>query len=360
MDTFFCKPSANALKAALPASACFEIFAVCGENGQRKQDLLDTLCMKARSRRFPTVRVLESHGADRTAAVCLPLQRRIAVDGDYFSEYLTENSARICFSLHTDTFTDMSRAAECRADCEALQNETADCQARAEALLRTAAQQKQAQAGLLSPYCDKSRLMHAVLRLSESYLPPKPNGETEGRILFHRTLGSVTPWGVHTVYTPFVAPSCTRILLHDPFGGFAPVLLDGFAAACTVCGYRVRVYRCALRGVTEHVTVPSLSLALCTENAAHPFPFSAQRVLCAERFLKPSAEKIPRAAVLRYERTVEFLAEEASFSFYEAAEARHARETLVDTYTDETRFLLAKNLLCDRFLCVRQNDETEK
>lgn len=357
MDTFFCTPSADALKTALPVSAHCEIFAVCGENGQRKRDLLDALCARARQGRFPTVRVLESHDADRTAAVCLPLQRRIAVDGDYFSEYTAKNAERICFSLYTDSFTDTARTAESRMECEALREEAEQCRIRAEALLRTAAQQKRAQADLLAPYFDKPRLMHAVLRLSEAYLPPHPSTKTDGRILFHRTLGGVTPWGVHTVYAPFSAPSCTRVVLCDPFGGFAPVLLDGFAAACTACGYRVRVYRCALRGVTEHLLVPSLSLALCTENAAHPCPFSAQRVLYAERFLKPSAKKLPLAAVLRCERTAEALTEEAAFSFYEAAEACRARDAILDTYTEEAKFSLAKNLLCGHFLQIRRNDE---
>lgn len=348
MDTFFCKPSADALKAAVPASDCFELFAICGENGRKKRDLLDTLCTEARTRRFPTVRVLDAHNADRTVAVCLPLQRKMAADGTYFSEYLQKNADRIIFSLHTDSFTDDSCAA-CRADCEALQSEATQCRARAETLLRAAARKKQAQANLLLPHCDKLRLMHAVLRLSEAYLPPKPHTKTEGKIVFHRALGALDAWGVETVYTPFAAPSCTRILLCDPFGCFAPALLDGFAAACTVCGYSVRVYRCALRGVTEYIHVPSLSLALCTENTAHPFPFPAQKIFFPESFLKKSAEEIQRTVLFRYERAVETLLEEAAFSFYEAAEAERAAETLLDACTDDTRFSLAKSLLCNRF-----------
>lgn len=347
MDTFFCKPSADALKAAVPASDCFELFAICGENGRKKRELLDILCTEARARRFPTVRMLDAHNADRTVAVCLPLQRKMAADGDYFSEYLRKNEDRIIFSLHTDSFTASSCAA-CRADFEALQSEAAQCRARAETLLRAAARKKQAQASLLLPHCDKSRLMHAVLRLSEAYLPPKPHKKTEGKIVFYRTLGALGAWGVETVYVPFAAPSCTRILLCDAFGCFAPALLDGFAAACTACGYSVRVYRCALRGVTEHIHVPSLSLELCTENTAHPFPFPVQKIFFAEPFLKKSAEKIPHTALLRYERAAETLLEEAAFSFYEAAEAEHAAETLLDVYTDETRFALAKNLLCNQ------------
>lgn len=347
MDTFFCKPSADALKAAVPASDCFEIFAICGENGRKKCDLLDTLCKEARTRRFPTVRVLDAHNADRAVAVCLPLQRKMAADGDYFSEYLAENTDRIVFSLHTDSFTAAACAA-CRADCEGLQSEAAQCRARAETLLRAATRKKQAQANLLLPHCDKSRLMHAVLRLSEACLPPKPHTKAEGKVVFHRTLGALGAWGVETVYAPFAAPSCTRILLCDPFGCFAPALLDGFTAACTVCGYSVRAYRCALRGVTEYIHVPSLSLALCTENAAHPFPFPAQKIFFAESFLKKSAEAIPHTALLRYAQAAETLLEEAAFSFYEATEAERAAETLLDAYTDDTRFLLAKSLLCNR------------
>lgn len=348
MDTFFCMPSAYALEAAVPALESFEIFSVCGENGWAKQELFRMLSTEAKERRIPCVRAMDAHYAGRTVAVGLPLQRRIAVDGTYFSAYLAENAEKIRFSLHTDAFTDNLHTADC-AESNILKRIETKSYARAEVLLQSAARKKQEAAETLLPYGDKARLASTVLRWAETYLPPRTENDTAGKILFRRTLGGITEWGVHTVHAPFSSPNWTRILLCDPLGCFAPALLDGFSAACTACGYNVRLYRCALRGVTEYLTVPSLGLAVCTENTAHPFPFTAHKTVHAESFLKNSTGDIPYSALLRGLHAAEALLDEAAFSLYEAAEARRAREAILETHTDEMRFLPAKQLLHHHF-----------
>lgn len=359
MDTFFCTPSSADLTAAVPAVRQCALFSVHGNNGRAKRALLHALTVYAQNRRIPCDRILDAHNADKITAVYAPLQHVFAADGDYFSDFFKAHSENLCFSLHTNDFTDTARAAYCRAECADLQKAETQAAARADMLCKAAAQQKQRITEHLTPYCNKARLAHTVLKYSERYLPPKADRKTDGKILFRRTLSGLTEWGVHTVYSPFSAPVCTRILLCDPSGCFAPALLDGFAAACTACGYNVRLYRCALRGVTEHLTVPALSLAVCTENEAHPFPFTAQTVLHTKNFLKPDAVKLPAAQLRHCIRTADTLSEEAAFSLYEAAQARRTREKLFAGFTDNKRLLLAKNLLLQRFFSVQQNDENK-
>lgn len=353
MDTFFCTQSSADLKAAVPAVQQCALYAVCGENARPKRALLHALAAHAHSRRMPCVRLLDTHNADKIAAVYVPLQYVFVADGDYFSDFMKEHSENLCFSLHTDDFTDTARTASRRAECAELQKAETDANVHADALCQAAAQQKQKLTDILSPYCNKARLAHTVLRYSEMYLPPKTNMNTEGKILFRRTLSGLTQWGVHTIYSPFSAPSCTRILLHDPLGCFAPALLDGFAAACTACGYNVQLYRCALRGTAEHLTVPSLSLAMCTESASHPFPFAAQTVTYANYFLKSDAEKLPAAQLWHCMQAADTLLEEGAFSLYEATCVRRTREKLLEEFTDSKRFLLAKDLLLQKVFEIR-------
>lgn len=357
MDTFFCAPSSADLKAAVPAVQQCACFSVCGSNGRAKRALLHALAAYAQNRRIPCACILDTHTTDKIAAVYAPLQHAFAADGDYFADFFKTHSENICFSLHTDDFTDTARAKLCLAKYSELQKTEAQAAAHADVLRKTAAKQKQSIAESLKPYCNKARLAHTVLKYSERYLPLKSDRKTNGKILFRRTLSGLTEWGVHTIYSPFSAPSCTRILLCDPFGCFAPTLLDGFAAACTACGYNVRLYRCGLRGVTEHVTVPALSLAVCTENETHPFPFTVQAVMHTKHFLESDVLKLPAVQLWHHMQTADTLLEESAFSLYEAAQARRARERLLADFTDSERLLLAENLLLQKFFGIQQNDE---
>ncbi len=282
----------------------------------------------------------------------MPLQHVFAADGDYFSDFLKEHSENICFSLHTADFTEAEYGICRSAEYTEMQETEEKAHMRAESLCQAAARQKQKIAEMLLPGCNKARLAHAVLRFSEACLPPKGGTSAEGKILFHRMLSGCTEWGVHTVYAPFAAPSCTRILLHDPFGCFAPALLDGMTAACTACGYSVCLYRCALRSTAEHLTVPSLSLAVCTENTAHPFPFGALAVRRTEDFFNPTVGELPSVRLWHCMQTAGTLLEESAFSLYEAAQARRAQEKILEKCTDGKRFLLAQDLLFEKFFSI--------
>ncbi len=360
LDTFFCAPHLSAFELAFPSAEKIALFGIYGDNDRPKRALLNTLAVQARERHLPCVRLLDAHSADKIAAVYLPLQRRMAADAVYFSAIFEKYAKNICFSLHTDDFTDAAFAARRHAECDALAGVQNAALMHAGSLMNNAAVQKKNIAAALALCCDKAKLLHTVFRLTERYLTPKEDTATHGKILCRRTVSGLTEWGVHTIYTPFAAPNQKTVLLSDPLGGFAPALLHGFAAACTACGYNVRLYPCALTGVTEHLTVPVLSLSLFTENGAHPFPFAPNVQLSAARFLTPSARKAKIPMLRQRAETVDALLSEAAFSLYEAAEARRAREQIFECCTDAKRFLLAKALLISEFLDVGHYDELKK
>lgn len=360
LDTFFCAPHFSAFELAFPSAEKIALFGIYGDNDRPKRALLNTLAVQARERRLPCVRLLDAHAADKIAAVYLPMQRRMAADAVYFSAIFEKYAKNICFSLHTDDFTDADFAVRRRSECGVLTGTQNAALLHAESLINAAAVQKKNIAAALALCCDKAKLVHTVFRLAERYLASKGDAAAHGKILCRRTVSGLTEWGVHTIYTPFAAPNQKTILLSDPLGGFAPALLRGFAAACTACGYNVRLYPCALTGVTEHLTVPTLSLSLFTENSAHPFPFTPNARLSAARFLTSSAWKTKIPMLRQRAETVDALLSESAFSLYEAAEARRTREQILECCTDTKQFLLAKTLLVSKFLDVGHNDESQK
>lgn len=314
-----------------------------GENIWAKQKLFAALCKNAAKYDLPYTRVLHAHDAAQTVAVYLDRQHRFAADADYFSALAERHPQATRCTVPPFVNMPPDADAERRVLCAC----AAQANARADTFLQSAAQARADAAELLGEYIDRPRVCRAVFEAVNAVAPYAE--KQHGKVLCRRAVSGITAWGVHTVYNPFRGKALRTAVFQDVYGGVAPVFLQGLCAACTEIGFDVQWYTAPLSDAPAHLVLPSCGIAFFTENDLHPFPFRADGVLGASRFVKRSAVR----AVLPLLETQQAAAAEALecavFSLFEAEEARSALLRLYEERTDRAALAAAEKAFMSAF-----------
>ena len=150
-----------------------------------------------------------------------------------------------------------------------------------------------------------------------------------------RLLSAITPKGVVT-YTDTVTTLCNRIfVVQDSLGGASSLLMEELRRLVLACGYEFYTCYCSLSPYDriEHILIPELSLAFCTENTSFPLGLTPFRNINASRFL--DKEKLSqrkqrmsfnkKAAVSMIEQASECL--KKALSFHDELEAYYIGAT---------------------------------
>ena len=144
--------------------------------------------------------------------------------------------------------------------------------------------------------------------LLKKYLPKK-EGEP---IIWRRFLSGITPRGLVFYRSTIENFYETRVLISDPFGAIAPIILREISEGISKSGYEAIICACPLDpSKTEHILVPELGLYFGTLNR-YLDPTPTERVIHARRFMDMRAIHEERGRIKASRRLLSELIDLAS------------------------------------------------
>ncbi len=150
--------------------------------------------------------------------------------------------------------------------------------------------------------------------LLKKYLPKK-EGEP---IIWRRFLSGITPRGLVFYRSTIENFADTRVLISDPFGGVAPIILGEILEGIYKSGYEAIICACPLDpSKTEHIFLPELGLYFGTINRYLEVT-PTERVIHSRRFMDMRALHEERGRIKASRRLLSELIDLASDSLSDA------------------------------------------
>lgn len=140
---------------------------------------------------------------------------------------------------------------------------------------------------------DKQKCEQFALKLAKKHIPTLKNGLV-GRE-WVRFLEGVTPLGVVAYSGTVTAEAQTKIIIDDEYGAAANIILENIREHLLKSGYEIITVKNPFLPslLTDHIIVPELSLAFCTENQYMRFSTDERRIH-ARRFTSYSKLHLSR------------------------------------------------------------------
>lgn len=148
--------------------------------------------------------------------------------------------------------------------------------------------------------CDLDAAEAFAKKLAASHFP-KPNGRRGKESI--RFLSAITPQGIVFQQQTLACQCQTIIAIEDEYGAAASIILSTLRSMALECGLSIITCPCAMapKRKTDHIIIPSLSLAFCTANRYLPVTCDTQRRIHARRFrnLEVQKQRRPRLSFNR-------------------------------------------------------------
>ncbi|MEG0546166.1 MAG: hypothetical protein RR552_03155 [Oscillospiraceae bacterium] len=260
--------------------------------------------------------ILSPNNFDNIVSIIIKEKSLIFVDGNYFncfsSKYplLSQNIINLDEIINKDGLNLQKEKIMSLADKKSL------FLGRAERFKIGSRKVKENNAENILPYVDKAKILNYCSR----FLIRKKLSITDKKgELTKRSISSITPWGIHTLYGS-VAIYNEVIVIDDDEGLISALLLNGLKTAFLECGIDVIALYCGLTGKIEHLAIPSLSTCFFTKNSNHPYPFKSKSIISAKRFVDANGVLKTKQKMKINKKIYEEFLDEAVFSMFEAFE----------------------------------------
>lgn len=196
-------------------------------------------------------------------------------------------------------------------------------------------------------FCETKALEKYALNLAKKHIPKKV-GKPHEDIRF---IGGVTPQGV-VAFTKTITDYCEKVIIvEDKYGAAAGAIMSKIRDYALKCGHSIITLKSPFlpSELYEHIIIPELSLAFCTENEYIHFQSDVRRVH-ARRFYDILIQKQCRGRMLFNRKLVRDLLV-LSCKTLAAAKASHDKleKYYIDAMDFEGEMLLAQDIL-DRIL----------
>lgn len=312
-----------------------KIFVLDGTSSYIKSRFLFRLAINAATKGLSCERFLSKQDYDKLAAIYIKSLNIFIIDRIYFSETINNYSNKIISFVDTDNIFLSTGVLPDDENEKLIKSKTE--------FLSKAAKFENAAAGLFNenrniflPYLDKAKVLNYILRFVSR------NGLTQHASCAENTLrciSAVTPWGIHTCCETIMQSCKTIAVIRDEYKCVSSVLTGGLAQAFNQCGFETETYCCSLcEECTEHLIVPSLSLAFFTENRNHSYPFNDTGILNIHRFMKSELTPSDRISLQWNCELADDFLDEAVFSLFDAMECDNAICDEMSDRLDETAF----------------------
>lgn len=330
LDTFFCTGSVSAFFRDFPEAKNYRKCLLQGRYTAVKAAVLCGVLQRIRQADLQVIRLLRDGQTVQPAGILLPAQKVMLLDSDYFAGIFEKYPCDEKFFADTILQTPPTQDdAETLAQSDALVSEA---QQRRQSFQQAAAALYAENRQALASCMNKGDLLRFLLGFMQ-----KENGhllyKTHSRAaVLHRTVSSVTGWGIQTFYKPFATPGMRTIVLKDNIGAVSETLLNGLVTVCLQNDLDIQLFHCTITGAPEHCVIPALSVGFFTENLLHPFPLRAKAALSASRFVRlpDFAEVLPE---VRFNAAAaDEMLDEAVFSQLEADEAYAVQSRILQNY----------------------------